>query len=212
MYRKKKKKAWVWILIGLTVLLAAGGWGYYRQVQAASSDEEEEIVLEEDQEWKYFKITQILGNEMTATVIQENGEETTESGTWMIPVGTEVVTKLGTTTTFARLASGDTIKVLMQNEDDGTQDILKIWIVDLTQTSNGAPDMQGTPGEDGEVPDMGEMPAGDAPDIGEMSTADGAMPDMGTDGNMPNVGEMPSDSDSMPSMNSTGGGMPGGDN
>lgn len=146
MYRKKKKKAWIWILIGLIVVLAAGGVVYYRQVQAASSDEEEEIVLEENQKWKYFKITQILGNEMTATVIQEDGEETTQSGTWMIPVGTEVVTKLGTTTTFARLASGDTIKVLMQNEDDGTQDILKIWIVDLTQTSNGAP------GEDGAMP------------------------------------------------------------
>lgn len=61
--------------------------------------------------------------------------------------------------------------------------------------------MQGTPGEDGKVSDMGEMPSDN-----------GAMPDMGTDGNMPNVGEMPSDSDSMPSMNSTGGGMPGGDN
>lgn len=201
MYRKKKKKAWIWILIGLIVILVAGGVVYYRQVQAASSDEEEEIVLEENQEWKYFKITQILGNEMTATVVQEDGEETTESGTWMIPVGTEVVTKLGTTTTFARLASGDTIKVLMQNEDDGTQDILKIWIVDLTQTSNGAPDMQGAPGENGAMPDMGEMPS----DNGEM-------PDMGTDGNTPNAGEMPSGGGSMPDMNSAGGGMPGGDN
>ena len=201
MYRKKKKKAWIWILIGLIVVLVAGGVVYYRQAQAASSDEEEEIVLEENQEWKYFKITQILGNEMTATVVQEDGEETTEPGTWMIPVGTEVVTKLGTTTTFARLASGDTIKVLMQNEDDGTQDILKIWIVDLTQTSNGAPDMQGAPGEDGAMPDMGEMPSDN-----------GDMPDMGTDGNTPNAGEMPSGSGSMPDMNSAGGGMPGGDN
>ncbi len=196
MYRKKKKKAWIWILIGLIVILVAGGLVYYKEVvMAAEASEEEEIVLEEDQEWQYFKITQILGNEMTATVIQEDGEETTQSGTWMIPVGTEVVTKLGTTTTFARLASGDTIKVLMQNEDDGTQDILKIWIVDLTQTSNGAP------GEDGAMPDMGEKPS----DNGEM-------PDMGTDGNMPNAGEMPSGSGSMPDMNSTGSAMQGGDN
>lgn len=196
MYRKKKKKAWIWILIGLIVILVAGGLVYYKEVvMAAETSEEEEIVLEENQEWKYFKITQILGNEMTATVVQEDGEETTESGTWMIPVGTEVVTKLGTTTTFARLASGDTIKVLMQNEDDGTQDILKIWIVDLTQTSNGAP------GEDGAMPDMGEMPSDN-----------GDMPDMGTDGNTPNAGEMPSGSGSIPDMNSAGGGMPGGDN
>ena len=196
MYRKKKKKAWIWILIGLIVILVAGGLVYYKEVvMAAEASEEEEIVLEEDQEWQYFKITQILGNEMTATVIQEDGEETTQSGTWMIPVGTEVVTKLGTTTTFARLASGDTIKVLMQNEDEGTQDILKIWIVDLTQTSNGAS------GEDGAMPDMGEKPS----DNGEM-------PDMGTDGNMPNAGEMPSGSGSMPDMNSTGSAMQGGDN
>ena len=160
MYRKKKKKAWIWILIGLIVILVAGGLVYYKEVvMAAEASEEEEIVLEENQEWKYFKITQILGNEMTAAVVQEDGEETTESGTWMIPVGTEVVTKLGTTTTFARLASGDTIKVLMQNEDDGTQDILKIWIVDLTQTSNGAPDMQGAPGEDGAMPGGDNMMA-----------------------------------------------------
>lgn len=196
MYRKKKKKAWIWILIGLIVILVAGGLVYYKEVvMAAEASEKEEIVLEEDQEWKYFEITQILGNEMTATVIQEDGEETTQSGTWMIPVGTEVVTKLGTTTTFARLASGDMIKVMMQNEDDGTQDILKIWIVDLTQTSNGAP------GEDGAMPDMGEKPS----DNGEM-------PDIGTDGNMPNIGEMPSGSGSMPDMNSADGAMPGGDN
>ena len=102
MYQKKKKKAWIWILIGVIVILVAGGWVYYKEVvMAAETSEEEEIVLEEKQEWEYFKITQILGNEMTAAVVQEDGEETTESGTWMIPVGTEVVTKLGTTTTFA---------------------------------------------------------------------------------------------------------------
>ena len=95
MDRKKKKKAWIWILIGLIVILVAGGLVYYKEVvMAAEASEEEEIVLEENQEWKYFKITQILGNEMTATVVQEDGEETTESGTCMIPVGSVVLTKL----------------------------------------------------------------------------------------------------------------------
>ena len=189
MYRKKKKNIWIWILIGLIVVLGAGGLFYYKEVVVAAEASEEEIVLEENQEWKYFKITQILGNEMTATVIQEDGEETEESGTWMIPVGTDVVTKLGTTTTFARLASGDTVKVLMQNEEDGTQDILKIWIVDLTQASNSGRDIQGA---EGKMPDMGELPTGN--------------------GEMPDMGAMPTGGESMPGGNNAGGGMPGGDN
>ena len=45
-----------------------------------------------------------------------------------IPVGTDVITKLGTTTTFARLASGDVIQMLV--EKDGEQEVIvKIWIV-----------------------------------------------------------------------------------
>lgn len=187
MYQKKKKKVWIWVVLILVIALAAGGFFYYRQVQAADEDAaQEEIVLEDGQEWKYLEITQILGNEMTGTILEEDGTETSQSVTWMIPVGTDVVTKLGTTTTFARLASGDTLKVLMQGDD-----ILKIWITDLTQDTQG--DM---PQGDGEMPDMGEMSTGDMPDRGNM-------PDGG--------GDMPSfDADNMPSMDNSG--MPGGGN
>lgn len=45
-----------------------------------------------------------------------------------IPVGTDVVTKLGTITTFARLASGDVVQMLME-KDGNDQVIIKIWIV-----------------------------------------------------------------------------------
>ncbi|MDD2969262.1 MAG: hypothetical protein PHT21_06820 [Lachnospiraceae bacterium] len=51
-----------------------------------------------------------------------------EERTMVIPVGTDVVTKLGTVTTFSRLASGDVLKIL--TEKSGDEDvILKIWIV-----------------------------------------------------------------------------------
>ena len=49
--------------------------------------------------------------------------------TIQIPVGTKVTTRLGTETTFSRLAAGDNIKMLVQ-ENDGQQEILEIWIVD----------------------------------------------------------------------------------
>jgi len=152
-------------------------------VQETTSTEEE-IVLEDGQELKYLKITQILGNEMTATVLEEDGTETSETVTWTIPVGTDVVTKLGTTTTFARLASSDTLKVLMQGDD-----ILKIWITDLTANN--------MPSGNGEMPEGSELPT-------EMSTGD--MPDM-NGGEMPSGGDMPSmDSSNMPGS----GGMPSG--
>ncbi len=60
----------------------------------------------------------------------EENTEDTESGplqTWQIPVGTEVVTKLGSVTTFSRLAAGDVICCLTERTDGGDV-ILKIWI------------------------------------------------------------------------------------
>ena len=59
----------------------------------------------------------------------EKQEETKETVTVQIPVGTPVTTRLGTETTFSRLAAGDNIKMLVQ-EEDGEQVILEIWIVD----------------------------------------------------------------------------------
>ena len=52
-----------------------------------------------------------------------------EAVTVQIPVGTRVTTRLGTETTFSRLAAEDNIKMLVQ-EEEGQQVILEIWIVD----------------------------------------------------------------------------------
>jgi hypothetical protein len=133
MYKKKKKiNIWIILVLVLIVAAAAGGIGYYSFSRNRSSDKEmsEELPeLEKGQEYIYAKITAILGNEMTANLI-ENDMETDTSQTWTIPVGTDVVTKLGTTTSFSRLANGDRVRMLMQATDDGSQTILKIWIVD----------------------------------------------------------------------------------
>ena len=53
--------------------------------------------------------------------------ETGETKSWQIPVGTDVITSLGGTTTFSRLSAGDVIAVLTEA---GTDNILKIWIVE----------------------------------------------------------------------------------
>ena len=127
MYKKKKSKLWIWLLL-LVLVVAAGSGFWYQKSNAQQTMEEEEIVLQENQELINVRITQMLGNEMTGSIVTEDRKQQQEEKTWMIPVGTEVVTKLGTTTTFARLSSGDTIQMLMQTGESADGDILKIWI------------------------------------------------------------------------------------
>lgn len=56
--------------------------------------------------------------------------ETDVTGQIQIPVGIEVETKLGTITTFSRLSNGDIIKILLQKDDTGSSELMKIWIVE----------------------------------------------------------------------------------
>lgn len=51
-----------------------------------------------------------------------------EERTATIPVGTDVITKLGTVTTFARLAAGDVVQILTEKDGDESV-IIKMWIV-----------------------------------------------------------------------------------
>lgn len=148
MYQKKKKRLWIWVALLLLVIVAGGSYTYYRNEQLLAATETsagEEIVLGENQTLCYVRIDKILGNEMSGTILEDDGVNTMETDTWTIPVGTDVVTKLGTTTTFARLSGGDTIKMLMQRMGDGSEEILKIWITDLTDKveSDMSGDMQG---------------------------------------------------------------------
>ena len=55
--------------------------------------------------------------------------ETTETGQLLIPVGTEVITKLGTSTTFSRLSNGDIISMVLQKDGSGNEVVMKIKIV-----------------------------------------------------------------------------------
>lgn len=128
MYSKGKKKAGKIIGIAVAfVLVLAAAIGLLSTSKQDSS--EEEIVLESNQALKQVKIQAIYGNEINGTLI-EGDTESQELQTWVIPVGTEVVTKLGTTTTFSRLANGDQIQLLTQTLEDGSETILKVWITE----------------------------------------------------------------------------------
>lgn len=127
MYSKGKKKTGKIIGIAVAfVLVLAAAIGL---LSTSKQDSSEEIVLESNQALKQVKIQAIYGNEINGTLI-EGDTESQELQTWVIPVGTEVVTKLGTTTTFSRLANGDQIQLLTQTLEDGSETILKVWITE----------------------------------------------------------------------------------
>lgn len=54
---------------------------------------------------------------------------TDETGSTTIPVGTDVITSLGKTTTFSRLSNGDIIKMIMEKDSGGEEVVVGVWIV-----------------------------------------------------------------------------------
>ena len=54
---------------------------------------------------------------------------TDETGSTTIPVGTDVITSLGKTTTFSRLSNGDMIKMIMEKDSSGEKVVVGVWIV-----------------------------------------------------------------------------------
>jgi hypothetical protein len=54
---------------------------------------------------------------------------TDETGSTTIPVGTDVITSLGKTTTFSRLSNGDIIKMIMEKDSSGEKVVVGVWIV-----------------------------------------------------------------------------------
>ena len=124
MIKELRKKNMMCIFMCLFLMLTGGMLlcGCQKE-QTESAVSTEEVKLEQGQYFVYGQIVSINGNEMTYYVTEE------ETVTVQIPVGTKVTTRLGTETTFSRLAAGDNIKMLIQ-ENDGQQEIMEIWIVD----------------------------------------------------------------------------------
>ena len=140
--RRRRKKLLASIAVLLCLGAAGGGAFFFWQRSAAAAGETVQIVAGEQEELTYARIHTIVGNEMGTVLLDaaavermETGsapegelfsEEDGETKSWQIPVGTDVITSLGVTTTFSRLSAGDVIAVLTE---EGTDNILKIWII-----------------------------------------------------------------------------------
>lgn len=111
------------VLIGVVLLLVTATIAFKTingKEQAAAAESAKDITAGDNQKLLSGQIAAINGNEITFSPKNE------EEKIMTIPVGTSVYTKLGTTTTFSRLATGDEVTILI--EDDGTESIVKVWI------------------------------------------------------------------------------------
>lgn len=136
MKKRKSKKGCIILLIIL--LSGAAAVCYYdksqREAQVAQAGQSA-IEAGEGQSVLYAQIDTIVGNEISIQLLEFSDAEgrisyemRDEQREYCIPVGTQVETRLGSITTFTRLAAGDKIAMLLAPKDE-TQEIVKIWIV-----------------------------------------------------------------------------------
>ena len=114
-------------------------WGnngsqFKSQSQRESRQEIEEGTAEKmlgEENWERPRMSEGMGQTMSqrGSLQISQYEMTGETATVQIPVGTLVTTKLGTVTTFSRLAAGDNIKMLVQ-EEEGETIVLEVWILE----------------------------------------------------------------------------------
>lgn len=86
----------------------------------ASSESTVSIAAGKNEEIVYGKLTSVIGNDVVCTVT-----DTQQTEEYRIPVGTDVTTKLGTVTTFAKLSAGNEVAIALQK---GSDTVTAVWI------------------------------------------------------------------------------------
>ncbi len=140
--KKEKRKRIITGLIVVMVLTIAvlTGIKVYRD-KKSSQENANEIAITEAQELVYGEVSSVAGNNITIERVVENSEKSPGKGSMstssytgtgettqlQIPVGTEVITKLGTKATFTSISSGNVLAIALEK---GTDIIDKVWIVE----------------------------------------------------------------------------------
>ncbi len=124
--RRARKRRWIAAAVCVAGLAGALGYTLWNNSRSnADMQSTVEIAAGPGQEIVYARLTGIRGNEIT--YVEQNTAQTSEAVTALIPVGTVVTTRLGTQTTFSRLAAGNNIALVVQQED-GEEIIMAVYI------------------------------------------------------------------------------------
>ncbi len=153
---QKRKKRLIISLVIIVILSASGFFGYkYYQQKKAAEKSEAIVAVSDGQELVYASVTLVAGNNITVDILQETTSsaeesaettdmkssgmkagrsdsgssyaETGESTQYQIPVGTVVITKLGTSATFSSISTGNVLAIALE---EGTDIIDKVWIIE----------------------------------------------------------------------------------
>ena len=139
--KKKRKNRRKKQILGLAVLLLGGAVIWYvfrgRNIRPQAEQTKVEVTAQPGQEILYTNLTSVRGNEIQYTKRISDGSsardgkmpEDAETCTALIPVGTQVITRLGTAVTFSRLAAGDHVALIME-ESGGESVIVKVYITE----------------------------------------------------------------------------------
>ena len=174
--KRKKRNRIILIAVVLAAILA-GGIVYLVRAHIKAEKEAAasvtEVTASDGEEIRYVQVISRAGNEIDVT-----DSDTGEEKNYLIPVGTVVITRLGSEATFSSISAGNNLALVVK---EGTDDINKIWIVNGAGMNGGLPegfeDGEMPEGfEDGEMPEgMEGMPGGDMGG-GQMPGGGGGMP------------------------------------
>ncbi len=96
--------------------------GFTMTARSSSQSAQVQIAAGKNEELIYARLMSVIGNDITCT-LTESGEEKA----YEIPVGTDVITRLGTVTTFSKLSEGNNVAILLEK---GTDIVKSVWITE----------------------------------------------------------------------------------
>lgn len=117
-----KRKKSVIIAAGLLLIGAVCFTGFAMTAKKSSDSGAVQITAGKNEEIVYARLTSVIGNDITCS-LTDSGEEKS----YEIPVGTDVITRLGTTTTFLKLSEGNNVAILLEK---GTDIVKSVWITE----------------------------------------------------------------------------------
>ncbi len=117
--RKGRKETIIAVILLIGVVCFTG---FTMTAKNSSQSDQIQITAGKNEEIIYARLTSVIGNDIICT-LTESGEEKD----YEIPVGTDVITRLGTVTTFSRLSEGNNVAILLEK---GTDIVKSVWITE----------------------------------------------------------------------------------
>jgi hypothetical protein len=119
---KKRKRLQETAIVVILLIGVVCFTGFTMTAKSSSQSNQVQITAGKNEEIIYARLMSVIGNNITCTLTESGGEKAYE-----IPVGTDVITRLGTVTTFSKLSEGNNVAILLEK---GTDIVKSVWITE----------------------------------------------------------------------------------